>query len=65
MSGSSRLRGSTGRINDLLDASEDGPVIDTVLPVPPYEPPYTGDEPLGTCLIHGDYWTDDCLRCGR
>jgi hypothetical protein len=30
-----------------------------------YEPPYTGDEPLGTCPIHGDYWTDDCMRCGR
>lgn len=30
-----------------------------------YEPPYMGDEPLGTCVIHGDYWTDDCLRCGR
>lgn len=28
-------------------------------------PPYTGDEPLGTCVIHGDYWTDDCTRCGR
>lgn len=20
-------------------------------------------EPLGTCPIHGDYWTDDCMRC--
>jgi hypothetical protein len=30
-----------------------------------YESPYTGDEPLGTCVIHGDYWTDDCLRCRR
>lgn len=28
-----------------------------------YEPPYTGDEPLGTCVIHGDYWTPDCDRC--
>ena len=27
--------------------------------------PYSGDEPLGTCVIHGDYWTDDCLRCDR
>jgi hypothetical protein len=26
-------------------------------------PPYTDDEPLGTCLTHGDYWTDDCVRC--
>lgn len=25
--------------------------------------PYTGDEPLGTCVIHGDYWTDDCVKC--
>ena len=24
------------------------------------EPP----EPLGTCVVHGDYWTDDCHRCG-
>jgi hypothetical protein len=23
------------------------------------------DEPLGSCPLHGDYWTDDCLRCGR
>lgn len=21
-------------------------------------------EPLGTCIVHGDYWTDYCLRCG-
>lgn len=26
-------------------------------------PPYTGDEPLGTCPTHGDYWTDECIRC--
>lgn len=29
------------------------------------DPPYMGDEPLGTCVIHGDYWTPDCTRCGR
>lgn len=23
------------------------------------------DEPRGTCVIHGDYWTDDCTRCGH
>lgn len=28
-------------------------------------PSYTGDEPLGTCVVHGDYWTDDCTRCTR
>lgn len=22
-------------------------------------------EPLGTCSIHGDYWTDDCTVCRR
>jgi hypothetical protein len=32
---------------------------------PPTAAPYTGDEPFGYCLIHGDYWTDDCTRCGR
>lgn len=21
-------------------------------------------EPRGTCVIHGDYWTDDCRWCG-
>lgn len=21
-------------------------------------------QPRGTCVVHGDYWTDDCLRCG-
>lgn len=21
-------------------------------------------EPLGTCIVHGDYWTDYCTRCG-
>lgn len=20
-------------------------------------------EPRGHCVIHGDYWTEDCLRC--
>lgn len=24
------------------------------------EPPR---EPLGTCVVHGDYWTPDCYRC--
>lgn len=28
-------------------------------------PPYTGDEPLGCCPVHGNYWTDECIRCGR
>lgn len=22
------------------------------------------DEPRGHCVEHGDYWTDDCVRCG-
>jgi hypothetical protein len=46
-------------------------IVRDPLPVPAaadprddYEPPYMGDEPLGTCVIHGDYWTDDCTRCG-
>lgn len=26
-------------------------------------PPYIGDEPLGCCPLHGDYWTEDCTRC--
>lgn len=26
-------------------------------------PPYMGDEPLGCCPLHGDYWTEDCTRC--
>lgn len=25
--------------------------------------PSDDDGPLGTCVIHGDYWTDDCVRC--
>lgn len=41
------------------------PVAAPVDPRDDYEPPYTGDEPLGTCVIHGDYWTVDCTRCGR
>jgi len=28
-----------------------------------YEDKYPDPEPLGTCVIHGDYWTDDCVRC--
>jgi hypothetical protein len=35
------------------------------LPTIPDPPPAPSDEPLGTCTIHGDYWTDDCWRCGR
>lgn len=30
-------------------------------PSPP--PDDYGGEPLGSCVIHGDYWTVDCQRC--
>lgn len=53
--------------DDQWNVAPDGSGISHVAydALPSYEPPYMGDEPLGTCPIHGDYWTDDCLRCGR
>lgn len=37
---------------------------DEITPCEDYLPgPPLSDEPRGTCVIHGDYWTDDCLRC--
>lgn len=45
----------------MIRRGEIEPPDELVIDDPPYIDP---DVPLGTCVIHGDYWTENCLRCG-
>ena len=53
-----RLRAILGRVRQDMNAACDAANRQAG---PAEEPP--SPDPRGTCVIHGDYWTDDCQWC--